>query len=177
MKNLKDKTKCDGTMTEAQYWGRIRSVLRNGSLRWVPLQKVLMQNRRPYNGPNPRQQWEYQCSSCKKWFPRKLVERDHAEGCGPLNEATAGEFIVRMYCDTKDLRLLCKDCHSVVSYAANMNVSFEEAAVNKKVINILKDKKSCVNLLSSLGYSKEDASNEGKRRDLLLKLAKEGRLP
>lgn len=175
-KSPREKTRCDGTMTEAQYWSRIRSVLRNGSLRWIPLQRVLNNNRRPYRGSNPRQQWEYQCSMCNNWFPRKYVERDHVDGCGPLTETTAGEFIMRLYCDTSQLRLLCKDCHSVVTHAASNKLSLEESALQKRVINLLKDKNNCVNILSSFGYTKPEMSNEEKRKDLLYQLIKDGKL-
>lgn len=173
---MKDKTRCDGTMTEAQYWGMIRSALRDGSLRWLPLQKILNDNRRPYRGPDRRQRWEYLCSMCNKWYPRKHIERDHAQGCGVLNEETAGLFITRMYCDTKYLRLLCKGCHGVVTYAEARKISLEESSIRKRVINLLKDKNNCVNILSSFGYTKPEMSNEEKRKDLLYQLIKDGRL-
>src|SRR5690349_17800306 len=79
------RTRNAGTMTESQFFQMLRAALRNKSRWWKPRLICLEQARRPYNGPNKRLKWEYQCSVCKKWFPQTQVEAHHSTPAGKLN--------------------------------------------------------------------------------------------
>jgi 5-methylcytosine-specific restriction endonuclease McrA len=72
-----------------------------------------MKSRRPYKGPNKRQKFEYQCNTCKKWFPEKQINVDHIVGAGSLNCSTdlAG-FVDRLFCEQDNLQVLCEVCHN-----------------------------------------------------------------
>lgn len=103
-----------GTMTNAMFWSFIRSALRNKSRWWKPITQCRMSARRPYNGPSKRQKFEYQCNQCKNWFPDKQIAVDHKIPAGALNSGDDLKgFVERLFCEEKDLQVLCSGCHDV----------------------------------------------------------------
>jgi hypothetical protein len=103
-----------GTLTRSQYFGKIRSALRNCFRYWPPLQQALKLASRPsQNTENKRLKVEYQCASCKNWFARKNVEIDHKIPCGTLTEYEhIPDFIKKLAAENvEDYDVLCKPCH------------------------------------------------------------------
>jgi 5-methylcytosine-specific restriction endonuclease McrA len=106
------KTRNAGTMTESAFWSFIRSALRQKSRWWKPITECKMKARRAYKGPLKRQKFEYQCNSCKQWFPEKKINVDHIIGAGSLNCATdLPGFVERLFCEQDNLQVLCTECH------------------------------------------------------------------
>lgn len=112
-KKTKEKPRNAGTMTEAAFFGNIRSALRNGFKYWKPMMLVLNKASRPYVGDNKRQKKEYQCASCKKWFKRTDVHIDHIIDCGSLRTwDDVVPFIKRLTNeDEHSYQVLCKPDH------------------------------------------------------------------
>ena len=111
---LKERPRCNGTMTEPGFWGFIRSALRQKSRWWKPIALAKTKARRPYKGPNNRQKYEYQCNHCKKWFPEKEIEVDHIIPSGTLKTAAdLPGFVERLFCEVDNLQVLCFECHSI----------------------------------------------------------------
>lgn len=107
------KTRNAGTMTESAFWSFIRSTLRQKSRWWKPITQCKMESRRPYKGPLKRQKFEYQCNSCKQWFPEKKINVDHIVGAGSLNcGADLPGFVERLFCEQDNLQVLCEVCHN-----------------------------------------------------------------
>ena len=107
------KTRNAGTMTESAFWSFIRSALRQKSRWWKPITQCKMESRRPYKGPLKRQKFEYQCNSCKQWFPEKKINVDHIVGAGSLNcGADLPGFVERLFCEQDNLQVLCEVCHN-----------------------------------------------------------------
>ena len=107
------KTRNAGTMTESAFWSFIRSTLRQKSRWWKPITQCKLESRRPYKGPLKRQKFEYQCNSCKKWFPEKKINVDHIVGAGSLNcGADLPGFVERLFCEQNNLQVLCEVCHN-----------------------------------------------------------------
>jgi len=108
-----EKTRNAGTMTEAAYFAKIRSILRNGFRYWKPAMLAAEKASRPYKGENKRLKKEYQCKSCKEWFKRADVQIDHILPCGSLNNYNdIVDFIKRLTVEnTKAFQVLCKPCH------------------------------------------------------------------
>lgn len=103
-----------GTMTNAMFWSFIRSALRNKSRWWKPITQCRISSRRPYKGTNKRQKFEYQCNQCKNWFPDKQIAVDHKIPAGSLNSGDDLKgFVERLFCEEKDLQVLCSGCHDV----------------------------------------------------------------
>lgn len=103
-----------GTMTESQYFSKIRSMLRSGFRYWKPMQLALEAASRPSQNTNKRIKKEYQCAHCKKWFKRADVEIDHIEECGSLQKyEDIVPFIQRLTKeDVNAYQILCKNpCH------------------------------------------------------------------
>jgi 5-methylcytosine-specific restriction endonuclease McrA len=102
-----------GTMSESAFWTFIRSALRQKSRWWKPITECKMKSRRAYKGPNKRQKFEYQCNTCKKWFPEKQINVDHIVGAGSLNcSADLAGFVDRLFCEQDNLQVLCEVCHN-----------------------------------------------------------------
>lgn len=117
MRKKAEKTRGAGTLTESEFWSRIRSLLRNNSRFWKPISEARKLARRPYTGNNPRQKWEYKCDRCKKYFIETEIHVDHIIEAGSLRcaEDLPG-FVERLFCEVDNLRVLCKPCHKSRNY-------------------------------------------------------------
>ncbi len=113
-----EKTRNHGRMSEAAFFGWIRSALRRLSIRWAPRSEYLKANRRQIldlsrRAPT-RNRWEYQCELCSKWHYRKEVECDHIIECGSLKKFNdLPGFCERLFVEIDGWRILCKGCHQV----------------------------------------------------------------
>ena len=102
-----------GTMTESQFFSKIRSSLRQSFRYWKPMQNALELASRPSQSLNKRLKKEYQCAKCKNWFKRDDVQIDHIEECGSLNKyEDIVPFIIKLTKENpKDYQILCKAHH------------------------------------------------------------------
>lgn len=112
-----ERTRNNGTMTEAEFWSSIRNALRNLSRWWKPVAEARKLARRPYTGNLPKQKWEYKCAKCKKHFIETEIHVDHIIEAGSLRcaEDLPG-FVERLFCEVDNLRVLCKPCHKSRNY-------------------------------------------------------------
>ena len=103
----KPRTRNEGTMTEAAFFGTIRSALRELSFRGKlgkPRQEATRRAR--------ISRGMYRCSECGEATPHKDIEVDHIHPCGPLQTFHDLEgFCRRLFCDADGLRVVCKRCH------------------------------------------------------------------
>ena len=110
----KEKIRGGGTLTEAAFWSKIRSTLRQSSRWWKPITQCKQNAKRPYKGSNKRQKFEYQCNKCKKWFPDKQINVDHVLPAGELNKADdLPGFVERLFVEQSGLQVLCVNCHDI----------------------------------------------------------------
>lgn len=107
------RTRNANTLTESQYFSKVRSGLRNTFRYWKPAQIALERASRPSQSSNKRIKKEYQCAKCKQWFPRKGVEIDHLEECGRLaSYDDIVPFLKRLTKEDPDAyQILCKADH------------------------------------------------------------------
>lgn len=114
-KLLLSKPRNGGTMTESQYFSKLRTTLRRAFRWWTPMRLALDAAKRSSLSSNKRLKFEYICCACKHWFPRKEVEIDHLVPCGALNTLEdIGPFIKRLTPENIDAyQILCKICHQV----------------------------------------------------------------
>lgn len=125
-RKLVEKSRCAGTMSEAMYWSFIRSALRQKSRWWKPISVCKEKARRAYKGINKRQKYEYQCKSCKGYFPDKEINVDHIHPVGTLKCANDLPFFVEnLFCEIDNLQVLCLNCHN--------DKTKKEAASRKKI--------------------------------------------
>lgn len=105
------RTKAGNQWTKARYFQFIRSALRQASQRYPVIQQVLKEKRKTVKGK--RHKFEYQCESCEAWSDRKGVSVDHIIPCGALNDyRDLPGFVKRLFCEPKDLQILCTECHA-----------------------------------------------------------------
>lgn len=121
------RTRNAGTMTESQFFARIRSAMRQAFRWWKPMMKALEAASRTYQGPSKRVKKEYQCAHCENWFLRRQVEIDHREECGSLScYDDIATFIQRLTREEIDAyQVLCRGCHSIKTkeYLKNKKVA------------------------------------------------------
>lgn len=112
-RQLVPRTRAGGEWTEAEFWGFLRSGLREKSRRWPPLvRQVFNLVKRKSQSENKRLKWEYQCRACQQWFPRDQVEADHIVECGSLKSfEDLGEFARRLFVEVEGIQVLCGVCH------------------------------------------------------------------
>lgn len=155
------------------FWSFIRGKLRLG---WNthPFKIAVINNKR-YQIPNPNPKgkketvWGFDCEMCHKTFPIKEGQVDHITPAGTLTckEDIQG-FVERLLCvSEKDLRLVCKGCNNALAMSQKTGKSYEESIIEKKVIDIIKQKKDKQVLLDA-GIT--PASNATKRREQLVAL-------
>lgn len=53
----------------------------------------------------------YRCAACSGEFPLKQVQVDHIKPVVPKNFTNWDDFIKRLYCEAKNLQVVCKPCH------------------------------------------------------------------
>jgi hypothetical protein len=112
------RTRNGGTLTEAAFWGMVRSGLRRTFRWWKPALAALHAARVPYRGPRG-QKWAYVCCDCKRLFLRKQVQIDHVEPAGQLTSYEhVGEFLRRLCAEpVSAYACRCKRCHQVKTNA------------------------------------------------------------
>ena len=104
------------TLTEAQYFSKIRSILRSGFRYWKPMQMALEKASRPSQNINKRIKKEYCCAICGSWKKRVDMEIDHIIECGSLScYEDIVPFIQRLTKeDISAYQILCKTpCHKI----------------------------------------------------------------
>lgn len=102
--------------TQARFWSFIRSALRKAWMKYPVKYTVLSTNRKKYTGTDKRIKWTYTCELCNEEKMQKEINVDHIEPAGKLNcyEDLPG-FVERLFTSEDKLRVLCTDCHKVVT--------------------------------------------------------------
>lgn len=109
--------KCDGAWTQAKFNSFIKNNLRSATRKWAPIQKC---KKRAHVARGL-----YKCDCCGEEVPptifdedkRKRVKNVYVDHIIPIIDPAVGfttwdECIERMFCDSSNLQLLCKKCHS-----------------------------------------------------------------
>ena len=108
---------------------------------------VLKARRKQIPNPNPRGNkatvFGATCAMCHKDYVLKEIQVDHIVPAGQLNEVGDIQgFVERLLFVTEDdLRLVCKNCNSCLSYSDKNGVSYQEAVATKQAILIVKEKR------------------------------------
>ena len=122
--------------SEKAYIAWLRSATRRvWSKHPVKLEMLKKNRKRLHNPKTGRMAFMILCESCDKWHPLSDIEVNHRDTVGTLTLANFGEYCERLLLvEEKDLQLLCRPCHEVVTYQERSGMTLEEAAIEKKVI-------------------------------------------
>lgn len=109
------RTHAGGIWTKARYFSFIRSALRRASIKYPVKYQVKEEARRNKpDGAAGRHAYEYQCATCREWYPDKDVAVDHIRPAGSLKEyKDLPGFVERLLCEPENLQVLCTSCHDV----------------------------------------------------------------
>ena len=147
--------------TESAYFSYIRGCIRLAWSRNPVKLKLLKKVKKQIPNPNygkPRNTKPTvmggECEICKNDFPMKFLEVDHRHG-GTYSlrsvEDIQGFFESVCIVSEDDLRVVCKDCHGCLTYAARNDISFEDAKKTKDYISTSKSDEKVLEVLLSFG--------------------------
>jgi 5-methylcytosine-specific restriction endonuclease McrA len=103
--------------TYARYKAFIISKLRAG-FRFYPPKFDVLKNaatERKTSSVTGKMAMHYQCALCEKEFPLRSVQVDHVKPIVSLSRGFVSwdNFIEKLFCEAKNLQVLCRACHSV----------------------------------------------------------------
>lgn len=110
----------------------------------------IKQNRVKIPNPNPNGRvktvWGGKCALTGGYFVLNELECDHKVGNISLKSVEDIQSFVEgvLLVTADDLQLVSKEAHKIKSYAEKQGISFEEAKIEKEVIEIIKQKKDKV---------------------------------
>ena len=138
--------------------------------KWKDAQMV-----KPPKGYTGRAKSMGKCYYCSEMFAKSHLEVDHVQQAGTCNSwETATEFLYKLLDCNDNWVLACKPCHKVKSLAEKRGISFEEASLEKRIIEICKKpKQEVLDFLSQHQYNGSSVSTAAKRRVLVEKILKE----
>lgn len=127
-------TRNAGTLSEAAFWGMVRSGLRRTFRWWKPALAALKAARSPCRGPRG-QRWAYLCADCGKLFLRRQVQIDHVYPAGALTSYEhVGDWLRRLTPENPDaFAVRCLPCHQAktnVERAANKSLQPANKSTN-----------------------------------------------
>jgi hypothetical protein len=156
--------------TESSFWNYLRGGFRKIWSRYPP--KLIWKESQVTNPPEGfvgRAKKVGECHYCGCLFAKSSLEVDHVEQAGTCNSwESAAEFLHNLLDCNSNWVLACKPCHKIKSYAERMGVPFEQAMVEKRVIEYEKKGVGAVTeLCTKHGYTATQLSNPSKRRQAL----------
>lgn len=166
--------------TEGKFITWIRGVLRKGWSKHPLKLEYIKRFRKRIKNPNPKgkvpEVWGMNCEKCKVDTVQANIEIDHKGEQGKFTTMSEIEGYARhLFMITyDDIRAVCKTCHKIISHSQRKDLSFEDAAIEKEVISIMKQPvKEVVDFCQTYGYNSSQLSNEKKRREIVAKILKE----
>lgn len=134
--------------TESSYYTWLRGSIRRAMWSKNPVKlEFIKQNRIKIPNPNPKgkvkEVWGGVCALTGNIYPIGDMEVDHKQGNHSLKTLDdLVPFIKGIVMITlDDLQLVSKEAHKIKSYAEKQGISFEEAKIEKEVIELIKQKK------------------------------------
>lgn len=105
----------NGKWTKGRFNAFITSILRSGTRRWEPKYETLnkAKTEKKTNESTGRLAQHFRCKKCKQEFTAKNVQVDHIKPVvdPKIGFTTWDDFIDRLYCESKNLQVLCVTCH------------------------------------------------------------------
>lgn len=131
--------------TESSFMSWVRGGIRGGLWKRHPVKlEFIKRNKEMVVNTNSRSMKRFpmvaagRCALCNEMHSMSEIEVDHKTGNSSLRSMDdVRSFIESMILVSfDDLQLVCKPCHKIKTYAEKQGLSFEEAAVAKRAIEI-----------------------------------------
>ena len=157
--------------TESSFFVYLRGHLRNlwqhypAKIVWKKSQMV-----KPPVGYTGRAKSLGRCTYCDEWFAASNLEVDHITQAGSCNSwETSNQFLHNLLNCNDNWCLACTPCHKIKSYSERTGLSFDDAALQKDVILIMKQPtKEIQEFISSYGDFLRGNSKERKESVLMI---------
>ena len=134
--------------TESAFMSWIRGGIRRSLWNRHPVKlEFIKQNRIKIKNPNPKGKvdkvWGGVCALTGETHVIANLEVDHQKGNHSLQTLKDVEQFISgiVNITLEDLQFVSKEAHKIKSYAEKQGISFEEAKIEKEVIEIIKQKK------------------------------------
>ena len=133
--------------TESSFMSWLRGGIRRIWAKHPVKLDFIKQNRVKIPNPNPNGRvktvWGGKCALTGEYFVLNELECDHKVGNSSLKSVEDIQSFVEcvLLVTADDLQLVSKEAHKIKSYAEKQGISFEEAKIEKEVIEIIKQKK------------------------------------
>jgi hypothetical protein len=160
--------------SESSFWNWMRGALRRSWSRHpIKLAYIHKYRIRAGIGRGGKEVFALRCCLCNEMHPQSQIEIDHIIPAGSLRseEDLCGWIKRLLVVSFEDIRPVCIPCHRIHSYAQKQEMTFEQAMVKKKAIDIMKDKESARKILDKHGYL---CKNDKQRREAIEKLLCQG---
>ena len=166
--------------SQSAFFTYLRSALRKSLWLRSPV-KLQYKNRvckPPPDGMETRAKTGTYCALSNNWYGKSKLDVDHQKGGVSLNCVDdIIPFIMHLVPPKDGMQLVGREEHKIKSYSERMGISYEEAVIAKKVIQLMKKKVDIANKeLLSYGYKQEEVSNAVKRKAAYTQLVKDGRI-
>ena len=170
--------------TEAAYCSYLRGGLRKALWNRSPIKLSFLRSKR-YKLPlgrctkkNPKGMvFVLDCEECKETLRQAELEVDHRGVVNSLKTLEDLKTFIEglVLVSFEDLRILCKACHKIHSYADRLGISFEEAALRKRIISLRKwGVRAELKFLRWKGFTEDQISNKIKRTKCFEEVIKNG---
>lgn len=130
--------------TKSSFFVWLRGSLRRAVWNTYPVKLEVLKasSSSPPDGYSGRTKKFSKCALTGEIVPRRNCQVDHITGNVSLQDWDDVLPFIRHLCATKDnLQVISKEAHKIKSYSEREKISFEEAAVIKKAIALISDKK------------------------------------
>ncbi len=110
--------------------------------------------------------WGCQCEHCKQDFKQTECEVDHIDAAGSFKgwEDFEAWMVKLMHINFDSIRVVCKECHRIISYAERMGYTFAEAKLEKEAIAFSKLPIKLQNSMLDCHRLKEGCNNAKQRK-------------
>lgn len=153
--------------TESSFWAWLRGGLRRAVWEKNPIKLETIKQKR-VRIPGKKEgttRYGCECVLCGGSFPQSQIQVDHLEGNIPLRKWDDVMRFVAHMAVPEELQVVCKGCHKIKSHAEKKGISFEDAKIEKKVIEICKQPtKKIMEFLKENNYN-GSVSNAKQRRE------------
>lgn len=130
--------------TESKFWTYVRGNLRKALWNLSPA-KLSFKNANcdlPPEGYTGRAKTGQYCALTGEWEGKSKLEVDHITGNVSLTcEDDLLDFVKHLVPHPDNMQLVKKEAHKIKSYAERKGITFEEARVEKEVIQIIKERR------------------------------------
>lgn len=131
-----------GKTAEKKAISVVRGAIRQAWMKSPTKLAYLYSKTYPDMNPATRTKWLVDCECCGGSFKTTDVEVDHIQGCNAFSTVEQFEDYFRtiLLAGFDDLQILCKECHAIKTLQDKLGLTFDQAAIEKQVIAICKEK-------------------------------------